>query len=184
MSSESRDISPQQLSRWQQLRQKRWFRWAGDLAIFALIFTGITMWQSRTLVKSGAPAPQFALVDMQGNEHQLQQYQGKKTLLVFWAPWCGVCGAESDNVSRIKSWMGERINLISVVLDYQSDKKIQEFMDKQDVDYPVLKGNRMVQQDYKISSYPTLYVLNEDGNIDYTVVGYTTTLGMLWRALL
>lgn len=184
MSTETPEISDDSPGRWQQLRQKRWFRWGFDLSIFALIFLGISMWQARALVESGQPAPPFSLVDMQGNEHELEQYQGEKTLIVFWAPWCPVCGAESDNISRVKSWLGDNINVISVVVDYQGDGEIQGYIDKHDVDYPVLKGNRLVQQDYKISAFPTLYVLNKDGEIDYTVAGYTTTFGMLWRALL
>lgn len=184
MTTETTDTSTKPLSRWQALRQKRWFRWVFDLTLFALIFAGISMYQARSLVKSGQPAPDFALVDMQGNEHEISQYKGKKTLVVFWATWCPICGAESDNVSRVKSWLGDRINVISVVLDYESEAKVQEYMDKHNVEYPVLLGNRMVQQDYKISAFPTLYVLNKDGEIDHTVAGYTTTLGMLWRALL
>jgi len=184
MTTETTQAPTQTLSRWQQLRQKRWFRWVFDLSIFAVLFVGISMFQGRTLVKSGQPAPDFALADMHGGAHELKQYQGKKTLLVFWAPWCGVCGAESDNIDRVKSWLGDRINVISVVLDYQSDADVQKFVDKHEVTYPVLMGNRMVQRDYRISAYPTLYVLNEDGEIDYTVAGYTTTFGMLWRALL
>lgn len=184
MSTKTSQTPTQTPSRWQQLRQKRWFRWGFDLAIFALIFAGISMYQGRNLVGSGQPAPDFALADMHGEAHELAQYQGKKTLLVFWAPWCGVCGAESDNIDRVKSWLGDRINVISVVLDYQSEEDVQKFVDKHAVTYPVLMGNRMVQRDYQISAYPTLYVLDKDGEIDYTVAGYTTTFGMLWRALL
>lgn len=168
---------------WQRLRQKRWFRWSIDLTIFALLFAAISLWQGRNLVGSGQPAPDFTLPDMQGQAHALADYQGKKTFVVFWAPWCPVCGAESDNISRVKSWMGERIHVTSVVLDYQSMEDVQKFVDKHNVDYPVLLGTQQVQQDYRISAYPTMYVLDKEGKIDATVPGYTTTLGMLWRAL-
>lgn len=175
---------PETLNRWQKLRQKRWFRWSVDILILIAIFMAISIWQGRNLIGSGEPAPAFALTDMEGVDHNLADYKGKKTFIVFWAPWCPVCGAESDNISRIKSWMGDRVHVISVVLDYQGEDDIQGFIDKHNVNYPVLKGSRQVGQDYKVSAYPTMYVLNKEGEIDYTVPGYTTTFGMLWRALI
>ncbi len=173
----------QELGWWQRMRQKRWFRWLVDLTIFGLAFAAITMWQGRELVESGTPAPDFVLTDMDGERHSLRDYRGEKTFVVFWAPWCPVCGAESDNVSRVGSWLGDNVNVISVVLDFQGRQDIQEFIDEHDVDYPVLLGNRDVQQAYNIGSYPTLYIIDEDGDIEHTVVGYTTTFGMLWRGL-
>lgn len=165
------------------MRQKRWFRWTVDLTLFALAFVAITAWQGRELVEAGTPAPDFVLTDMDGERHSLRDYRGEKTFVVFWAPWCGVCSAESDNISRVKSWLGERLNVISVVLDYRGRGDIQEFIDEHDVDYPVLLGNQGVQRSYNVSAYPTLYIIDDEGNIEHTAVGYTTTAGMLWRGL-
>ncbi|QDG50143.1 redoxin domain-containing protein [Persicimonas caeni] len=172
-----------ELTWWARMRQKRWFRWTVDLTIFALAFFAITMWQGRELVDAGAPAPEFVLTDMDGERHSLRDYRGEKTFVIFWAPWCTVCSAESDNVSRVKSWLGDRVNVISVVLDYQNRDAIQEFIDEHDVEYPVLLGNRGVKGAYNVSAYPTMYVIDDEGKIEHTAVGYTTTAGMLWRGL-
>ena len=116
-SGESADAQQaSQLGRWAQLRQKRWFRWMTDIAFFLAALAAITMWQGRDFVDAGEPAPAFELADLDGERHSLAGYAGKKTMVVFWAPWCGVCGAESDNVSRVQSWLGDRINVVSVVL--------------------------------------------------------------------
>jgi peroxiredoxin len=184
-SGESADAQQaSQLGRWAQLRQKRWFRWLTDIAFFVAALSAITMWQGRDFVDAGAPAPAFELADLDGERHSLDGYAGKKTMVVFWAPWCGVCGAESDNVSRVQSWLGDRINVVSVVLGYESRASIDAFIDEQNVDYPVLLGDRQTAADYNVSAYPTMYVIDEDGNIEHSVAGYSTTLGMLWRVLL
>lgn len=186
MSEQTESTDEQQtaeLGWWQRMRQKRWFRWVVDLTIVALAFAAISMWQGRELVDSGTPAPAFELRDMDGKLHKLEDYRGEKTFVVFWAPWCPVCGAESDNVSRVKSWLGDDLNVISVVLDYQSRDGIQGFIDEHGVDYPVLLGDRATQRAYNVSAFPTLYVIDEEGKIEDTAVGYTTTGGMLWRGL-
>lgn len=168
---------------WQRVREHRAARWAIDLTIFAAIFAAISMWQTRDLVETGHAAPALTLQDMNGEVHDLADWKGEKTMLVFWAPWCGVCGAESDNVSRVQSWLGDSINVVSVVLGYESRASIEQFMEEQGVDYPVLLGDRATGQRFNISAYPTLYVIDEEGNVEHTVAGYTSTAGMLWRVL-
>jgi len=47
----------------------------------------------------------------------------------------------------------------------------------------VLLGNRELLNSYRINAFPTVYVLNESGNIDGSTVGYSSTLGLWWRTL-
>jgi peroxiredoxin len=172
------------LSWWDRLRSHTLGRWAIDLAIVALIFTGISMWQTKDLVGTGEAAPETVLQSFDGDIVDFDQYKGKKTMVVFWAPWCGVCGAESDNVDRVKSLLGDRINVTSVVLDYQNRQDIQDFIDEQGVEYPVLLGKTKTARNYNVNVFPTLYILDDEGRIEHTVAGYTTTFGMLWRVII
>ena len=146
------------------------------------ILLGVTAFQSRNLLSDRAPAPAFKLYDMKGRAHDLSQYQGKKTMLLFWAPWCTVCHAESHNVKAIKAAYKDEINVVSVALAYEGDRtKVEGFIKKHDVDYTVLLGHTQTQRDYKISAFPTLYILDEQGRIEDSLVGYTTELGMRLR---
>jgi len=44
----------------------------------------------------GSPAPEFTLVDTDGNPFSLSQARGRKTLLVFIPfPWTGICDGEA-----------------------------------------------------------------------------------------
>ena len=51
---------------WKRWRDRRWFRWTTDLLLFALALGAIATWQTRNLVGSGAPAPDFELRDLDG----------------------------------------------------------------------------------------------------------------------
>lgn len=169
---------------WERARERRAVRWSIDLALFAVIFSVIAAIQSADLLSSGQPAPDVQLTSLTGERASLADYRGKRTLVVFWAPWCGVCGAESDNVDRVRDWLGDRVQVVSVALDYQSRQDVEQFVAEHDVDYPVLLGDTRAREAFRIDVYPTLYVLDDEGRVDHTVVGYTTTLGMLWRTLL
>jgi methylamine dehydrogenase accessory protein MauD len=49
----------------------------------------------------GAPAPTFALPDMDGKMINLADFRGRSTLLLFWNPGCGFCQRMLDD---LKTW--------------------------------------------------------------------------------
>ena len=168
---------------------RRWVGWAKDLAIMAVILAVISMWQGRDLIGSGQEAPPFALTTLTGERvssdvMRAPGSEGKRTLLVFWAPWCPVCGAESDNLGRVQSLLGSRVRVLSIVSGYKKRAEVEAFVKEHSVDYPVLLGQSQHAAAYNVSAFPTLYVIDAQGRVRHTAVGYTTTFGMIWRALL
>lgn len=168
---------------------RRWVGWLKDLAIMGVILLGVSLWQGRDLLGSGQPAPPFALTTTQGQHvtsdvMRAPESAGKRTILVFWAPWCPVCGAESDNLSRVQSLLGSRVRVLTIVSGYKKRAEVDAFIQKHHVDYPVLLGQPQHAAAYNVSAFPTLYVIDAQGRVRHTAVGYTTTLGMIWRALL
>lgn len=166
---------------WRRWRRKAWFRWVTDIATFLLIFGGVQWVQALGLVGAGEPAPAFTLSSVDGEQISLEQLKGRKTVLAFWAPWCSVCRVESANLSKVQEDAGEDYQVMSVVLGYQGMEDVRAFMNSHDVDYPVLLGDRSIADDYAVSKFPTLYILDEEGRIEHSSVGYTSTLGIRWR---
>lgn len=162
----------------------RWKGWLRDGFLFLLLFTAVGMFQARNLLPTGEALELDAVEIYGGGTFTTDDLQGKTTLLVLWAPWCGVCGAESDNVSRVQRWLGDRVQVYSVALDYQNEETVERFIQKHHVDYPVLLGGDNLAQALQVRAFPSLYVLNKEGRIKHRASGYTTTFGMLWRALL
>ncbi|MEL6182133.1 MAG: redoxin domain-containing protein [Myxococcota bacterium] len=171
---------------WHRLRHHWAGRWFVDLCLVAAVLYGVTTVQSWHLIATGEPAPNFALSTLAGERIELEALRGKKVLLVFWAPWCGVCGAESDNISAIHSVYADDsdVEVLSVVLGHEGIDTVQAFVAEHDVTYPVLLGHRDVQKAYRIDRFPTAYVISESGQIEDTMVGYTTQLGMHLRLML
>ena len=164
---------------WRRLRERRAFRWALDIALVLAVFSAISLWQGRNALQGAAPS--FVLQTLQGSRVTSESLRGKPAVLVFWAPWCGVCRAESGNVARVASFVGDRAQVLSVASDYDNIEAIRAYVERHDVDYPVLLGGNATARDFKVRAFPTHYFLDEDGNIRHAVTGYTSTFGLWWR---
>ncbi len=128
------------------------------------------------------PSIDFNLKDQYGNEHKLSDYKGKTVFLNFWATWCPPCKAEMPDIQKIyESYEAEGEDAL-VVLGVASpniggegsEEEIQAFLEENGYTYPVLMDTTgEVFASYGISSYPTTFMIDRDGN----VFGYVS--GML-----
>jgi thiol-disulfide isomerase/thioredoxin len=161
-------------------RSRRSVRWASDVGVMVLLVLAISAWQTRHHRSGQAPA--FALQSLEGGELvSNSSLRGKPTMVVFWAPWCGVCRAETPNLRWVHSLVGAHANVVSVVASYQSRAEVQRQVDEQAMRYPVLLGSDALTQSFAVEAFPTVYFLDSTGSIRHSVTGYTTTLGLLWR---
>ena len=167
---------------WRTVRARWWSRWLMDGLIILAVMAAVMSYQARHLISSGEAAPAFTLTDMEGTQRSLSDYRGEKVLLAFWSPWCSVCGMEMGNLEALHESDG--VEVVTVALGYERIEDVQKFIAEHDVKFPVLLGNRETQQAYNIKSFPTLYVIDSDGEIEDSVVGYTTEIGLRMRILL
>lgn len=157
-------------------------RWVVDLAVMVLIVAGVGLWQTRAHVQGG-PVPAFSLQGLDGAVVSSSSLAGKPTLLAFWAPWCGVCETESRNLGWVRGMVGERARVLSVATAYDNARQVTAYVERNGVDYPVLLDEMGLADALKVTSFPTVYFVDERGHIKGSVVGYTTTLGLLLRTL-
>jgi thiol-disulfide isomerase/thioredoxin len=78
-----------------RLRASGLLRWLRDLAILAVAVIALDAFQTREHARG--PAPDLALRTLDGDFVRLASFAGTRTLLVVWAPWCGVCKLETGN---------------------------------------------------------------------------------------
>lgn len=166
---------------WTHARRRRWVRWTIDVAIILVAVFAVGAWQTRGHLRDAAPP--FTAPLLEGGEVSLSSLRGKPVLLEFWAPWCTVCKAQSQNISWLKALVAERAHVYSIASSYEDRAQVDSYVRDKAVDYPVLLGGEQLARQYKVDAYPTLYFLDRDGRIKHSAVGYTTSVGLLWRLL-
>ena len=112
-------------------------------------------------------APDFTVLDGEGNEVKLSDYFGKPIVLNFWASWCGPCKSEMPDFNEAYLAQGDEIQFLMVNMTdgYRETLKIaQTFVADAGYSFTVLYDvNRDAAATYGISSLPTTLFIGADG---------------------
>jgi thiol-disulfide isomerase/thioredoxin len=121
------------------------------------------------------------LLGLDGREHALGDLRGKAVLLHFWATWCGVCRMEFSGLNSLYRNLPRDTVLWSVVADGTDRAQIERFVREHDIRYPVLLADEATVQRFQVTSFPTNYYLDENGNLEQATVGMSTRAAMWVR---
>lgn len=69
------------------------------------------------------PAPDFTLIDIDGNNFTLSQHRGKVILIDFMATWCPLCHIQLSELTEVFSQVGDEIIMISIDIDLQESEE-------------------------------------------------------------
>lgn len=108
--------------------------------------------------------------------------EGKTTILYFFAPWCKICHTSISNLEKIYM-KRQDIDVIAIALDYQDDAQIQAFVEDKQLSFPVALGDSQTKANFKITGYPSYYVIDENNLVEAKSLGYSTELGLHLRTL-
>ena len=132
--------------------------------------------------RAPVPALDFTLTDQFGNTHTLDQYKGKTILLNFWATWCGPCRSEMPDLQAVYEDYGNNEKDL-VVLGVAAPNLGQEgsveditaFLEENGYTYPTLMNeDASLFYSYGISSFPTTFMIDVNGNVYGYVSGQLT----------
>ncbi len=114
----------------------------------------------------------FTLYDQYGKEHSLSDYKGKTIFLNFWATWCPPCKAEMPDIQKLYESYGEdgEVVILGVAAPNFSNETDEEgikaFLKENGYTYPVLMDTTgELFMKYGISSYPTTFMIDKEGNV-------------------
>ncbi len=165
--------------KWKQLRSHYWAALGMDAALIILVFWGIHSWQTRDLPIGERP-PSLPSSVLDSASAATPAPSGKGGVIYFFAPWCSTCRHSIGNLDELVQ-SGSIDWARTVALDYGDLSEVQEFVDKTQLTLPVLLGDADTARQWRVTAFPTYFVIGPDGRIKHHSVGYSTQLGMWWR---
>ena len=137
--------------------------------------------------RKAPPAINFTLEDQYGNSHTLSDYKGKVVFLNFWATWCPPCRKEMPDIEDLyhKYNLNKEEVVILGISSPRSDintntrevdkEGVMNFIRENAYTFPILfDESGEVFATYGISSLPTTFMIDKDGNVYGYVPGMLT----------
>lgn len=116
------------------------------------------------VIEIGKKLPDFTLVNRDGEEKSLRDYEGQITILNFWESWCPPCKQEMPDFQKIHEEYDD-ILILTVNMEKEKDRGIvDKFLDDNGYSFEVLLDQKQeVARKYYISSIPTTFFIDKEG---------------------
>ncbi|MCK8824520.1 TlpA family protein disulfide reductase [Fuchsiella alkaliacetigena] len=117
-------------------------------------------------------APDFTLIDLEGNEVTLSAYQGDKVVFLnFWASWCPPCRNEMSAMQRIYEQRQEEVKILAVNVR-ENKQKVRDFIEKEGYQFSILLDQKgEVASTYLVRGIPKTLIIDEKGLIRSEHIG-------------
>ncbi len=126
------------------------------------------------LIAVGEQAPEWELKDSEGKVHKLSESKGKVVLLDFWATWCGPCKVAMPSIQKLHEKYAGKLSVFG--MNYAERGDPAAYMAKKGFTYTLLLDADDVAQDYKVNAIPCFYLIDGEGKVLYTAVGYSPAM--------
>jgi thiol-disulfide isomerase/thioredoxin len=147
----------------QDTRSRRYRSLLLNGAALLAVFIVVTTYQSRNMLATGDEvAPELRGTTLEGEPYDLEDAGSRPALVYFFAPWCKICAASADNLNRAE--------------------EVRAYVQRHELDITVVLGDSNVARQWQIYAFPSYYVLDSEHRIARRDIGYSSQLGLLWRA--
>lgn len=117
----------------------------------------------------------FKVRTLSGGEFSL--YQNKKTVLVFWATWCGPCEVELKRINKMIEEKKINPENILAVAGLEDQNFIEQTVKKNKYQFPVgLDFDERISKTFKVVATPTIVFIDENHKVKWMTSGLSPTL--------
>ncbi|MBT8130237.1 MAG: TlpA family protein disulfide reductase [Gammaproteobacteria bacterium] len=123
----------------------------------------------------GKIRPEFAMLDLDGNIRNIQDWEGQVVLLNFWATWCPPCLEEIQDFIEMQEALDNKgLQIVGVAVDNEDD--VRQFASDLGMNYPVMAGETEaieLSQRYgnSIGGLPFSAIIDQNGKVTHTITG-------------
>lgn len=157
------------------------------MAILAALTVVLVAWAGRGRFEpiiTGANAPDFAVLNEDGDAVTLADFAGKVVLVNIWATWCPPCVEEMPSLDRLYAdFEGTDFEIVAISVDAAVGQRDLagrpggnpwEFAEGLGVSFPIFwDKDKRVEDAYMATGVPESFVIGRDGVIYKKVSGAT-----------
>ncbi len=137
--------------------------------LMSLVFFAGGGFLDQSLAQSvGEPAPDFQVYSINGRYFSTDSLEGEQALIMFWAPWCGVCRRELPQLAQYYRETGStEVQIFTIGTAAPSDR-VKEYVDEHSGTFvfpTVYDDGGFLKETFRIKAYPTYVLLDVDGTI-------------------
>ena len=147
------------------------------IGVFILLFHGEHSFLNLSTtprVRPNLPAPNFSFPGLDGKMVNLNDYRGKKVVLLnIWATWCPSCVEEMPSMEKLYGEVkGDEFEILAVSIDALGAKAVAPFMKKYTLGFPaLLNSDGTIQNLYGTTGIPESFIINREGKIEEIIIG-------------
>ena len=131
-------------------------------------------YKSPELLPKDTIAPNWSLISLKDKTVNLSDYKGKLVLIDFFYKSCYPCMLALPALQDLHEKYNDKSLEVIGIDPYDTKEKddIDNFLAKRSITYTILLGGKDVAKEYHVSGYPTMYLIDKNGKIILSQVGY------------
>jgi len=145
------------------------------------LFIFLVMFSITGQVTASEPAPDFQIKNKKGIT-RLSDLRGKVVYVDFWASWCAPCRKSFPWLNEMQKKYGDKgLTIIGINVDKER-QLANSFLEKNPATFSmVYDPDGELASKYKLVGMPSAYLIDKQGNIQHTHVGFRTSKKELYE---
>jgi peroxiredoxin len=131
------------------------------------------------MLEKGSPAPDFNLMNMQGEKVKLSDFRGKVVVLDFWYLSCYPCLQAMPHLNALYQAYASK-GLVVLGINSKDNpirkEKINTYLSRKEIMYPTLLASEATDNAFLVKAYPTIYVIGADGKVLASHIGFNDSM--------
>lgn len=114
------------------------------------------------------PAPNFTVLDRDGNQVELSDLRGKPVVLSFWASWCGICKTGMPDFEEVYADAGEDVHfmMVNLTTGSETEQVATDYVDENGYTFPIYLDTEIeAASAFGVTGVPITYFIDADGNL-------------------